>query len=652
MERKPLRVLIVEDNEDDALLLIDRLRDGGYEPVFERVETREAMKAALARQEWDCIISDYSMPRFSGLDALAELQSSGIDIPFVLVSGTIGEANAVAAMKAGAMDYLMKDNLARLAPVIERELREAELRRQKKKSEELLQRSEEEFRLITENMADLVAVVDLEGKRLYNSPSYKSLLRDPDALKGTDSFADIHPEDRPRVRQVFQETVKTGIGQRTEYRFMMKDGTVRFVESHGSVIMNEEGKPAKVVVVSRDVTERKKLEEQLLHAQKMESIGTLAGGIAHDVNNVLGIILGYLSLISQRTVEPERYAIAIEAMTTAVQRGAGLVRQLLTFARKTEVVFEPVLPNAAVEEVINMCTHTFPKTISCSMELGTGVPAVIADRNQLHQALLNLCVNARDAMPGGGSVALKTRVAQRAEIRRQHPDAAFDQYVSISVTDTGVGMDTATQARIFEPFFTTKGVGRGTGLGLAMVYGFVNSHRGLIDVKSTPGNGTTFILYLPVSAEGARTLDVRKEATKEVKGGVETILFAEDEEALKELVRTLLEANGYTVLTARDGVEALQVFKAHKDEIALVITDLGLPLLDGWESFKKMREIKPDIPAIVATGYVDALSRSDMLKNGARDVVQKPYVPDKLLRTVRDVLDSVSTGDDVTGAKV
>ncbi|HEX9656853.1 MAG TPA: PAS domain S-box protein [Bacteroidota bacterium] len=884
---KPLRVLIVEDSADDALLLVNELKNGGYQSTFERVDTNEGLKTALAQKEWDCIISDYSLPQFSGLAALREVQDRGVDIPFILVSGTIGEEIAVEAMKSGAQDYIMKDKLGRLVPAIDRELAEVEVRRkrrqaekalqlsirkykdifnfapigiyqsssdgrfitmnwalaeilgyespemmmhlnmrtdvylyqeqhdalialheseasaddleiqwknkggtpvwiqlnshpvrdahgknlhyegfvrniterkraeqelqksekryrdliesslvgvyttnlrgeilfvndamarmleyhsrqecmqgtalswyknpddrnrlieslkehrsihglevefltrngtaktillsatldgdvlsgmvsditQRKVAEESLRQSEERFRLISENVIDMIAVLDIDGKRLYNSPSYKPLLgSDLEALHGTNSFAEIHAEDRERIKSLFNETVRTGVGQRAEYRLVRNDGTVRFIESQGSVISDAGGKTSKVVIVSRDITERKRLEEQFLHAQKMESIGTLAGGIAHDFNNVLAIILGYLSLIGKGKVEPDKLSHAIDTMTAAVQRGAGLVRQLLTFARKSEVLLEPVIMNETVKEIVDMCTQTFPKTISCSIELDIEIPAVITDKNQLHQAILNLCVNARDAMNGDGSLAITTSVVKKAVIQERHTDATFDEYVCITISDTGSGMDAATKARIFEPFFTTKGVGKGTGLGLAMVYGFINRHRGFIDVESSPGKGTTFFLYFPAPASGEPTLQVKEDVDGVVSGGKETILFAEDEESLRELVKTMLESKGYKVLIAEDGVQAVEVFASHVEEIALVLTDLGLSRLDGWEAFQKMKKIKPEISAIVATGYIDAGSRSDMLSRGAKDIIQKPYMPNKLLKSVRAALDSL-----------
>lgn len=388
--------------------------------------------------------------------------------------------------------------------------------------------------------------------------------------------------------------------------------------------------------------EEERLRQKLFQAQKMESIGTLAGGIAHDFNNILGIILGYISLLERGKVEPEKFSMTIETITKAVHRGTSLVRQLLTFARKTDVLFESVNVNATVEELAKMLMETFPKLITFSLKLEKGIPSITADSNQLHQALLNLCVNARDAMPSGGRLSMGTEIIMGSKLRERFSDAQEEKYVCISVADTGTGMDEATRSRIFEPFFTTKKLGRGTGLGLAVMYGVVKSHRGFIDVESEVGRGTTFNLYFPIQPRGIESFETQKKEYGEVAGGTETLLVVEDEEMLLELEKTLFGGKGYRVLTARDGVEAIEVYSNHKDEIALVLTDMGLPKLGGWEAFQKMKEINPQVKVILASGYLDPNLKSEMLKAGAIDFVQKPYVPHELLRRIREMIDKLA----------
>lgn len=371
--------------------------------------------------------------------------------------------------------------------------------------EEKLRQSEERFRLIAENVADMIALLDLEGKRLYTSPSYGNILGDPQLLKGSDAFQEILPDDRERVRQIFFETIANGIGKRTEYQLRAKDGNTHFIESHDSLIRDEKGRPFSVLVVSRDVTERKKteqerhtLQEQLRQSQKMESIGTLAGGLAHDFNNLLGVILGYATLLQQSKIDPDKIPKALDSIHSAAQRGTNLVRQLLTFARKTEGVLEPVHINSVVEELLKIISATFPKNIKCRAELGTDLLLVSADPGQIHQALLNLFVNARDAMPKGGSLTAITGTVEGSVLRAKFPDAQAEKYVVLSVADTGTGISAETRKRIFEPFFSTKDKEKGTGLGLSVLYGILKAHQGFVDLESEMGKGTTFHLYFPV----------------------------------------------------------------------------------------------------------------------------------------------------------
>src|ERR1041385_710001 len=500
-EMRRIRLLQIEDNEDDALLVLNELRRGGFDTIVECIDTAGAMEAALKRHKWDIIISDYSLPRFSGLDALAVLKRHNIDVPFILVSGTIGEVTAVAGMKAGAQDYIMKNNLSRLVPAVERELQEAEVRRQRKQSEEKLRQSEDQFRLIMENVADLIAVLDLKGKRLYNSPSYKNVLGDPEELLGTDSFMEIHPEDRGKVKQIFQETLRTGVGQRTEYRFLLNDKSIRHIESQGSVIRDRNGNVTNVVVVSRDVTERKNLEAQFLRVQRMESIGTLAGGIAHDLNNVLAPIMLSIQILKKRySIEADQKLL--KALESSAKRGIGMVKQVLTFARGVEGERVPLQIKHLVSEMEKIMRETFPRSIHALTKIAKEPWTISGDATQLHQVLMNLCVNARDAMPNGGTLTIEIEnTGIDEQYVRMHPEARPGPYTLLTVHDTGTGMPPEILDKIFEPFFTTKEIGKGTGLGLSTVIGIVKNHRGFINVYSEVGHGTKFHIYLPAQEE-------------------------------------------------------------------------------------------------------------------------------------------------------
>ncbi len=392
------------------------------------------------------------------------------------------------------------------------------------------------------------------------------------------------------------------------------------------------------VGVGRDLRERKKLEEELRQAQKMESLGTLAGGIAHDFNNILQIILMNTLALSHKNTTPEKIEHIVDINKNAVQRGASLVQQILTFARKTEVHFDHLALNPVIEELVKMLHETFPKTIALSMRLGANLPQISADHNQVHQVLLNLCVNARDAMADGGSISIGTALVPGKLVRAKFADAMEDSYLHLSVADTGHGMDEVVRAKIFEPFFTTKGKNKGTGLGLAVVYGIVTTHRGFIDVESIVGSGSTFHIYFPVAKQAQVAADKTDGDREALRRGSESVLIVEDEDFLKEALAALLAENGYRVLTATDGYEAISVFNRNQKEIDLVITDLGLPRLNGWDALIKIREIKPGVKTIISSGYLDP-----DVKAGAKEVqafIVKPFVPAEILRTVRKVLDT------------
>lgn len=386
--------------------------------------------------------------------------------------------------------------------------------------------------------------------------------------------------------------------------------------------------------------ERRQIELQLMQAQKMESIGTLAGGIAHDVNNVLGIILGHASFLGRAPQNLTAIPASVDAIYKAVARGAGLVRQLLTFSRKSELSLQPVHVNEVIEELSRMVTATFPKSVTVDLHLRHDLPAIKADSNQLYQALLNLAINSRDAMSEGGTLTIATDLVEGDIVRGRFQEALYDRYILISVSDTGEGMDEETQRRIFEPFFTTKEPGKGTGLGLSVVYGVVMGHEGKIDLKSARGQGTTFTLYFPLKETPEAARLEREKPRTAIPGGHETILVVEDEEMLRELVSVFLTSNGYRVISAEDGVIALEQYEAHRDDIAAVVCDIGLPRLDGIELIKSLHKRDPAIKCILATGYLDQKSRDKLKSLGTYEYIQKPYQPDELLWKVRTLLDA------------
>ncbi|RMF58561.1 MAG: PAS domain-containing hybrid sensor histidine kinase/response regulator [Calditrichaeota bacterium] len=425
-----------------------------------------------------------------------------------------------------------------------------------------------------------------------------------------------------------------------EVELRRRDGKPLFIIENIIGEFDEEGNLIEIRGYIFDNTERKHLEQQLLQAQKMQSIGTLAGGIAHDFNNILSIIMGHSSLLEADTINVPHLHASAEAISKAAERGAQLVDQILTFARKADIVFESVNVNTVIEELYQLISGTFPKTIIVILKLSPHLPRIRGDQNQLHQAFLNICVNARDAMPEGGTLTIYTGIVSTQKIKAKYPDARDCEYVKISFSDTGIGMDENTRKQLFEPFFTTKVRGRGTGLGLAVVYGIVSSHYGYVEVESEPGKGTTFHFYFPSYKE--KSIPDRVEHIQHPIKGNETILVVEDEDMLVDLLSTVFRANGYNILIARDGKEAVQVYQEHQDKIDLVFTDSGLPKMSGWEAFLEIQKINPDVHVVFASGFFEPNQKKMLQEHGVTDFVYKPYSPQSVVQKIREVLDRIA----------
>jgi PAS domain S-box-containing protein len=498
-------------------------------------------------------------------------------------------------------------------------------------------------RFVTEDFTGML-VMRTDGQIVTCNPAVASIF-------GFDSLEEAVSENFfafLRSRQDGIELLETvrqhGMVDRHEMEMTQRNGDPVYVVAR--LIGNfTNGELTELHVYLFNDTKRKRLEQQLVQAQKMEGLGTLAGGIAHDFNNILAIILGYTNKLESSHSKPNEFPGAIKIIKEAVERGAALVQQLLTSARQTEARFSSVDLNALVRELESMLQATFPKTINFNLELAPDLPVITADKSQLHQVLLNLCVNARDAMPAGGTLSLVTSITPGTELTEMFSGVTADSYACICVRDTGIGMTRQVKSHIFEPFFSTKERGKGTGLGLSVVYGVVNNHRGFVQVESEPGAGTSFIVYLPVkhlTAEqsgGDRTGGPRQDIPQ-------TILLVEDEEMLRELGVSILESEGFRVLAAKDGVEAVALFESHSDEIGLVVCDLGLPRLGGREAFLKMKESRPGVRAIVASGYLEPAIRSEMLKAGVIDTIQKPYDFNDLLAKIRSIIGPQPVSDD------
>ncbi len=507
----------------------------------------------------------------------------------------------------------------------------------RKVMEEALRKSEIEYRNLFDRANDAIFIFEPHDETILEANEKACQLYgfSKDELLGM-SLKKI-TKDIARGEQEISDLLRHKSSRNFETTHFDKNGQPMEMLVNSSVV-EYAGRTA-IMSIIRDITELRRLEHQLRQAQKMESVGTLAGGVAHDFNNILSIILGYTSMIKRGRIDASKFNESIDTITKAAQRGATLVKQILTFARKTDVVFESVKVNDLLDDIVKLLGETFPKTIEFKTDTDKTLPTIVGDTNQLHQVFLNLSVNARDAMPKGGTITLSTKLVQGLSLQGRFPEARQSEYVHISVTDSGSGMDEQTRSRIFEPFFTTKGQGSGTGLGLAVVYGIVNSHHGFIEVFSKPGKGTVFHMYFPVQMRAFETLPKDLEGAEQIPGGEETILVVEDELMLQALVKELLQNHGYQVQTASDGAEAVEMYQRLGNEIDLVLTDIGLPKLNGWDVCRKIIAQNPKAKVLVASGYIDPSAKSNLKDSAAKGFIHKPYLPDDILKRIREVLD-------------
>ncbi|MDB5310255.1 MAG: Blue-light-activated protein [Gemmataceae bacterium] len=890
----PLRILIVEDSVDDAEVVLLELSRGGLAADGRRVESAAEVRAALADGPWDVVLSDNNMPGFGAAEALALCRAADPDLPFVVVSGTIGEQRAVEMMRAGAADYLFKGNLARLPAAVEREVREAENRRgrrrgeqsasllaavvassddailsksldglitswnpgaerlygwtaaeavgrhisflvppdhaeevagitarlvrgervpsfetvrlrkggtrvevavtashlqdrdgrligfswivrdigDRKRTEEAVRASEARLRAVVESdmlatffweegggvseandaflaivgytrddvragrvswvamtppecrARDLSALAEIaragrcvpyekefvrrdgrrvpillgaasldggggvafaidltERKRLeeqYRDAQQRllhvvssspvvllTLAVTADQIRGIDWIsgnlpdvfghvpdaaldpdwwrANIHPEDRDRVSaQTHAELFGHGRTSQ-EYRFRHGDGSYRWTHGELRLIRDAAGRPVEVVGSWSDITDLKNLEEQFRQAQKMEAVGRLAGGVAHDFNNLLTVINGYGEIVLNALPPAHPSRELVGEITKAGGRAAGLTRQLLAFSRQAVLESRVLDVNAMVRDLENMLRRVIGEDVDLATRLAPNLGRVRADPGQLEQAVVNLCVNARDAMPRGGQITVETRDAELDDTYAvAHPDVRPGPYVLVAVTDTGTGMTPEILARIFEPFFTTKEVGKGTGLGLAMVFGFVKQSGGHVAVYSEPGRGTTFKLYLPRVAEAPPAGKAASRPAVMPKG-TETVLLVEDEDAVRALGRHVLVMCGYAVLEAGHGREAVRVAEGHAGPIHLLMTDVVMPGgMGGREVAEAVVARHPEARVLYTSGYTDdAVVRHGVLEEGTH-FLQKPFAPAALAGKVRAILDAAA----------
>ncbi|HYC33777.1 MAG TPA: PAS domain S-box protein [Gemmatimonadales bacterium] len=768
MTSEPLRILMLEDVPMDAELVSYELGRARVAFDARRVDTREAFLEELERFRPDVILSDYTLPRFDGMAALSLARERAPDTPFLIVTGSVNEETAVGCMKAGATDYLLKSNLARIGPAIEAAIARVQSRSAKSRAEEALRRSEANLRAIFnnslqafvlvardgriqalnrtaedwselilgrrlaegarieqfipdaatafrealageartverrleyrtgeehwfettqtpvvddqgeiigvclnardvterkqgeqaliesearyrdlfDNASDLVCATSVEGEFLYANRAWRDRVGYADADLAARRFLDVvHPSSRDYYGEVVLRALRGESLTHVELMLVTSDGAPVTVEGNLSATMRD-GHAVVLRGIYRDITERKRIEEQLRRAERMQAAGRLAGGVAHEVNNMMTGVIGFSEFLLRSLEADDPRRAEVQEIIRAGTRAADVTRQLLAFTRQQFLRPEVFDLNHVVVGMEKLLRRSLGADQALALRLSAEPVEVRADRGQLEQVLLNLVLNARDAITGRGQVIIATGHATREEARAaSHADVEIPaaEYVLLSVSDTGCGMAAEVQARIFEPFYTTKPVGQGTGLGLSTVYGIVKQSDGFVWVESAEGSGTTFRVYLPRIRAGQGG-DPAPEGRAVPRGGSETILVVEDEDIVRALACRGLREQGYTVLEARHGGEALRHVGERPSKIDLVISDVVMPELGGRELGQRLARLQPELPVLYMSGYTG----DDVIQRGLLDpdapFQQKPFTPEGLARKVREMLDARRSG--------
>jgi two-component system cell cycle sensor histidine kinase/response regulator CckA len=636
--KSPLRILHLEDNPTDAALIEATLAAAGINCAITCVQSRDDFISELERGNTDLILSDFSLPAFDGLSAVELVCAKWSAIPFILVSGTLGEEQAIDSLKGGATDYVLKQRLARLVPAVRRAMEEVEERDERQRAEKMM-RSERNFSDASVNsLPGLFYLYDQAGNFLRWNKNFERV----SGYSG-EEIARMGPldffvgDDRDEMAKKIEEVFAKGTAN-IEALFTAKDGTGTCYYFAANRIQMD-GKPC-LIGTGVDISERKKLEAQFIEAQKMEVIGQLAGGVAHDFNNILSVIMCYSEVILRDLDSDSPLRKHAEEIQEASQRAAGLTRQLLVFSRK-EAVHPVVLDlNEVVQDLDKMLRRLVDENVEMTIVPGEQVGRIKADAGYLGQVLMNLIVNARDAMPNGGKLAIATsNVTLDGNHARKHPGAVPGDYVMLSIGDTGTGMTDEVKAHLFEAFFTTKPSGQGTGLGLSTCQIIVQRSGGHIDVESEVGKGATFKIYFP-RVEQPLDVVARTVQNGPLPRGTETLLVVEDDRSVRHLARGILEGQGYEVLSASNGQDALHAARDHKGSpIRLVVTDVVMPVMSGNVMAEWLKITYPDLKVLFTSGYTDgAITHYGVLGAGV-EFLHKPYTPAILAGKVRELLD-------------
>jgi len=669
---------MVEDNQDDAFLVQRQLRNAGFELDLKRVDAADTFSAALRECEWDLILSDYQMPGFSGFSALEILRKTELDIPFLLVSGAIGEHIAVEAMRNGARDYLLKDNLARLAPAIQREMLEATERKARRRAELRQKTLEGALKAILRGTSGAIGVDFFRSlvEALATSLKFKAaMIAEFDNEATISRILAVHGIESPNPGQEFpvtgtvaqeilangemmvheadfsrysdgRELLKLGIRSAIGLRLNSREGTAQ------GVLMVFDDKEIEEPDLTRDLisifasragseldrmdSERQRLsiEQQLLHSQKLEAVGTLAGGVAHDINNILTSIWGHAQLLEMRYADSPG-SESIQGILKGCRRARDLARQILLFSRKQEPELRPVHLDEIVDETWKLLRATFPSTIRMQFDVDSSLSPVMGESSQLHQVLMNLCTNASHAMSESGGTLSVSTTKTRDVIGRNGPMPV----VQILVSDTGSGIPPEVMPRIFEPFFTTKGPGKGTGLGLSVVHGIIQNHKGSITVQSELGKGTVFRILLPALTQESVSETQESQEIKRVQTD-KPILIVDDEEAVADVLFHLLAILGYKSEVFLNPLKALEEFGKDPSRWAAIVSDYTMPDLTGDQFVEAVRKFRQNVPILLTSGYESHGQSEVLARLGVNAFIAKPFQAEDLARILSSCLSS------------
>ena len=636
----PLRVLILEDRPSEAELMLHELRRAEFDPQWQRVDSESDYLANLDPAP-DVILADYSLPQFDAMQALRLMQARGLEVPFIVVTGRVSEEVAVECMKQGAADYLLKDRLARLGPAVRHAIDKKRIRDEKERAENALRQSAQLFRSVAESAADGIVLLNRKWLVQYwNSAAERIFLYSGQDVLGKPIDLLLSEDGRQALRARQERIRRSAQGlpfrDAAEFDGVRKGGDVFPMQV--SIAAWESNKELYYTCIIRDLTEARQAQRQAELQDRLAAVGHLAAGIAHDFNNILGTIILYSQLVLERRQHLPQDRERLTTIFSQAQRGAALISQVLDFSRRSVMERHPMDLLPFLKEVEKLLTRTLPESIRVRLHFDGETFVLMADPTRMQQVIMNLALNARDAMPDGGELSIElTQLEVKDQQAAAHPEMEPGKWVRIGITDTGTGIPPDVLPHIFEPFFTTRPAGKGTGLGLAQVYGIVKQHDGFIDVESQQGNGTTIAVYIPASDEKVATQITRDLHAVEAGGG-ETILVVEDDEATRAAISDTLRSLDYRVLHASNGKEALRVYQRKADEIDLVLSDLVMPDMGGRALFHALCKMSREVNLVLMSGYPLGSETDELLDRRRVAWLQKPFSSITIARAVRQAL--------------